>query len=67
MAKFNVQRAITPTVGKPELRFICSACHLIELYTYMKFRENISHGISYGVDTNDGSGDGWMDTQNFGR
>ena len=25
----NTQRAITPKVGKPELRFMCSACHLM--------------------------------------
>ena len=26
MAIFNVQRAITPKVGKPELGFMCSVC-----------------------------------------
>ena len=31
MAMFNVQRAITPKVGKTELRFMCSASHLIVL------------------------------------
>ena len=41
MAMFNVQRAITPKVGKPELWFMCSACPLIELYIC----ENISDGI----------------------
>ena len=41
MAMFNVQRAITPKVGKPELRFIYSARRLIVLYICMKFRENI--------------------------
>ena len=25
----NTQRAITPKVGKPELQFMCSACHLM--------------------------------------
>ena len=42
MAMFNVQRAITPKVGKPELWFMCSACCLIVLYICVKFNENIS-------------------------
>ena len=29
MAIFNIQRAIIPNVGKQELRFLCSACHLM--------------------------------------
>ena len=37
MAMFNVQRGITLKVGKPELRFMCSAHHLIVLYIYVKF------------------------------
>ena len=45
MAMFIVQRAITPKVSKPELRFICSACRLIVLYICVKFRQNISNGI----------------------
>ena len=45
MSMFNVQRAIIPKVGKPELRFICSACHLTVLYICVKFPENISDGI----------------------
>ena len=45
MAMFNVQRAITPKVGKPQLWFMCSACCLIVLYTCVKFRENISNGF----------------------
>ena len=45
MAMFNVQRAITPKRGKPELWFMCSACCLIVLYTCVKFRENISDSI----------------------
>ena len=45
MAMFNVQRAITPKVSKPELWFICSARRLIVLYIYMMFGENISDGI----------------------
>ena len=29
MAMSTVPKAITPKVGKPELRFISSACHLM--------------------------------------
>ena len=61
MAKFNVQRAITPKVSKPDLGFMCSAHHLIVLYICVKFCENILGGISYGADTNDGSTDILMD------
>ena len=39
---FNVQRAITPKVDKPELWFICSARRLRVAYTCVK---NISDGI----------------------
>ena len=45
MAMFNVQRAITPKVGSPELRFMCSARRLRVLYICVKFRENITNGI----------------------
>ena len=45
MAMFNAQRVITPSVGKPELWFMCSAHRLIVIYIGMKFRENISNGI----------------------
>ena len=41
MAMFNVQRAISPKVGKPELQFICFACCLIVVYICVKFGENI--------------------------
>ena len=65
IAMFNVQRAITPKIGKPELRFMCSVCRIIMLYICVKFCENTSDGISYGADTNDGSADirtfTWMD------
>ena len=44
MAMFNVQRAITPKVGKPELLLMCSA-RLMMLYICFKFGENISEGI----------------------
>ena len=45
MATFNVQRAITPKVGKPELWFMCSANCLMVLYICVKFGENISESI----------------------
>ena len=45
MAMFNVQRTITPKVGKPELWFMFSTHHLIVLYICMKFSENISDSI----------------------
>ena len=35
-----------------------SARRLIVLYICVKFSENISNGISYGADTNDGIADG---------
>ena len=44
MAMFNVKSAIRPKVGKHS----CYARHLIVLYTCVKFRENISDGISAG-------------------
>ena len=48
---FNVQRAITPKVGKPELRFMCSSHCLVVLYICVKFGENIRLYQSYGADT----------------
>ena len=48
VAMFNVQKAITPKVGKPELQFMCFACtkySLTVLYICEKFREIISDGI----------------------
>ena len=45
MAMFNVQRAITAKIGKPELQFMCSAGCLIVLYNCVKFHENILDGI----------------------
>ena len=38
---FNVQRAITLKVGKPELWFTCSASRLLVCYIYVKFCENM--------------------------
>ena len=42
MAMFNIQRAITTKVGKPELQFMCSACCLMVLYICVKFHENMN-------------------------
>ena len=45
MVMFNVQRKITPEVGKPELQFNCSARRLMVLYVCVKFCENITNSI----------------------
>ena len=42
---FNVQRAITPKVCNPELRFLCSACCLMLLKICVKFHENTLNGF----------------------
>ena len=41
----NIQRAITPKVGKPELRFLCSARRLFAINVCVKFHENMSSGF----------------------
>ena len=41
----NTQRALTPKVGKPELRFMCSALPLMVLNVCIKFHENMSSGF----------------------
>ena len=41
----NTQRAITPKVGKPELRLMCSACCLMVINICVKFHENMSSGF----------------------
>ena len=41
----NTQRAITPKVGKPELRFMGSACRLMVFNVCVKFHENMSSGF----------------------
>ena len=46
MAIFNIQRAITLKVAKQELRFMCSACHLMVL-TFVSSFMKICH-IKYG-------------------
>ena len=38
----HTQRTITPKVGKPELRFMCSACRLMVFNVCVKFHENVS-------------------------
>ena len=38
----NTQRAITPTIGKPESRFMCSARRLMVFNICVKFHENVS-------------------------
>ena len=63
---FNVQRAITPKVGKPELRFMHSVHGLIVLYICVKCQENILDSTSYEADMNDGSTDGWTDGRTDG-
>ena len=40
MIMFNVQRAITPKIGKPELWVMSSASRLIVLYICVKLPEN---------------------------
>ena len=39
------RRAITPKVGKPELRFMCSARGLMVFNVCVSFRENMSSGF----------------------
>ena len=41
----NAQRAITPKLGKPELRFMCSALPFLVFNICVKFHENISSGF----------------------
>ena len=38
----NTQRAITPKIGKPELRFMCFAPHLMAFNVCVQFHENMS-------------------------
>ena len=39
------QIAKTPKVGKPELRFVCSAYHPMVFNICVKFHENMSSGF----------------------
>ena len=45
MAVFNIQRAITQKVGKPELQFMGSAHCLMVFNICVKFHENMSSGF----------------------
>ena len=42
---FHFQRAITPKIRNPELRFLRSACRLMLLYICVKFHENTSYSF----------------------
>ena len=63
MAMFNVKRAITPKVGKPELQFMSSARSLIVLHICVKSCKYLQWYQRYGADRNDGSADGCTDRQ----
>ena len=41
----STKRAITPKVGKPELRFLCSAHRPMVFNVCVKFHENASRGF----------------------
>ena len=41
----HTQRAVTPKVGKPELRFMCSARCLMVFNVCVKFHENMLSGF----------------------
>ena len=45
MKKSYTQRAITPKVENPELRFMCSAGRLMVFNVCVKFHENMSSGF----------------------
>ena len=60
VAIFNIQRAITPKVGKSELWLICSACCMMVLYICMKLRENITNGIRVMERTRVHGRNGWF-------
>ena len=40
---YNVQRAITSKVSKPQLRLLCSACGPMVVNISVKFSKNISN------------------------
>ena len=42
---YDVQRAVSPKVGKPELWFLCSARRLLVLYVCVRLHEIISNGF----------------------
>ena len=41
----NIQRAMSPKVGKPELGFMCSARRLMVFNICVKFHENMPSGF----------------------
>ena len=45
MAIFNTQRAVTLKVGKQELLFMCSACHLMMLTFVSSFMKICQSGF----------------------
>ena len=45
MTIVNTQRAITPTAGKPDLCFMCSARRLMGFNVCVKVHENMSRGF----------------------
>ena len=53
MAIFNIQWAITLKVAKQELRFMCSACHLMVLTFLSRVTVHVfcmsSHGVNISV------------------
>ena len=63
MTIYNVEKAITPQVGKAELWFLFAACHHMVLDISVKFHENISKGFQVIEWTQfcDGRTDGWTD------
>ena len=42
---YNVKRAVTPKAGNSDLWFLCSAHHIMVIYTCIKFQENISNSF----------------------
>ena len=44
-AIFNIHRAITLKVGKQDIWFMCSACHLMVFNIWVKFHENVTSGF----------------------
>ena len=62
---FQFQKAITPKLRNPELRFLRSARHLMLLYICVKFHENISNFFWVTERTRfcDRQTDGWTDDQ----
>ena len=51
MIMFNVQRAVTPKVGKPGLQFMCFARGFIVFCICVKFPENILNNFQLTVCT----------------